>query len=563
MVAGGSRAGEAWWAWGILASTGLTGAGQFLGTLDYISPEQVQGGPVDGRADQYALACSAFELLTGGPPFRRDAALALMHAQLLEPPPKLTSRRPDLPVAADAVLDRALAKAAQRYGSCRDFAEALRGAFGLLPYDSGPRLVPPVAYPPTQVADPAAAAAAGTVGSEAAGGWAAAGAAAAGAVAGGAAAGTVGSGAAAGAAAGAASAGTAGSGAAGGAGAGTGGAAAGTASGVADLPTSTGEASIPPVLPGPVTPDHSGRHDGNGGPPGRRRRRRRAGIAAAVAAVAVLAVAAVVLLLPGPGPKPKPRPVPVFSPVAAKSAFAPVSGDVFVYYRQGKQSKAELSGDIKHVTKGEIAQLYAQQFPYNRAPVPVGSVLLHPAGKTASYTFQVTPVLATRYRVEVFGSSTATAPLASSATRTVYVDIESTPHGNPPACARPVCHDSFRYRVPVPSPALSAVMSETVYAYFNINLSTGKVPAAPTVLRLGPGDPQVTAPQRASADEYEFTITYVFHVGSDAYNWSSTWCTKDIEATDGIGLPGHHGCGDPAFPPRRAISARTGRAPGG
>ena len=573
------------------ASTGLTGAGQFLGTLDYISPEQVQGGPVDGRADQYALACAAFELLTGGPPFHRDEALALMHAQLLDPPPKLTSRRPDLPATADAVLDRALAKVPeQRYDSCRDFAEALRGAFGLQPYDSGPRLIPPVAYPPTQVAgSAAAAAAAGTVASEAAGGWAPAGAAAAGAVADGpaaagtvgseavaggpAAAGTVGSEAVAGgpaaagtvgsgAVAGGASAGPAGSGAVTGAAAAGGwgaagavadGASAGTvgsaaAGGAADLPTSTGEASIPPMLPEAVTEDHSGRREGDGGPPERSRRGRRVRIAAAVAAVAVLAVVAVVLLLPGPGPKPKPRPVPVFSPVAAKSGSAPVYGDVYVYYRQGNQSNAELSGDIKHVTKGEVAQLYAQQFPYNHAPVPVGSVLLHPAGKTASYTFQVTPVLATRYKVEVFGSSTATTPVASSATRTIYVDIESTPHGNPATCARPVCHESFRYRVPVPSPALGAVMSETVYAYFKLNLSAGKVPAAPTVLQLSAGDPQVSVPQRVSADEYEFTITYVFQVGNDAYNWSSTWCTKDIEATDGIGLPGHHGCGDPTVP---------------
>jgi hypothetical protein len=320
------------------------------------------------------------------------------------------------------------------------------------------------------------------------------------------------------------------------------------AGGVADLPTSTGEASIPPILPDAVTEDHSGRREADGGPPGRSRRRRRVRIAAAVAAVAVLAVVAVVLLLPGPGPKPKPRPVPVFSPVAAKSGFAPVYGDVYVYYRQGNQSNAELSGDIKHVTKSEVAQLYAQQFPYNHAPVPVGSVLLHPAGKTASYTFQVTPVLATRYKVEVFGSSTATTPVARSATRTIYVDIESTAHGNPATCARPVCHESFRYRVPVPSPALGAVMSETVYAYFKLNLSAGKVPAAPTVLQLSAGDPQVSAPQRVSADEYEFTITYVFQVGNDAYNWSSTWCTKDIEATDGIGLPGHHGCGDPTVP---------------
>src|SRR6202012_4996569 len=50
---------------GITSSTGLTGAGRFLGTPDYAAPEQVTGDPVDGRADQYALACVAFTLLTG------------------------------------------------------------------------------------------------------------------------------------------------------------------------------------------------------------------------------------------------------------------------------------------------------------------------------------------------------------------------------------------------------------------------------------------------------------------------------------------------------------------
>ena len=53
-----------------LASAGMTGSGQFLGTPGYISPEQIQGRTVDGRTDQYSLACTAFEMLTGGPPFR-------------------------------------------------------------------------------------------------------------------------------------------------------------------------------------------------------------------------------------------------------------------------------------------------------------------------------------------------------------------------------------------------------------------------------------------------------------------------------------------------------------
>ncbi|HEX9030469.1 MAG TPA: protein kinase [Streptosporangiaceae bacterium] len=137
---------------GSLQASGLTGTGTFLGTLDYISPEQIEGKPVDGRADEYALACAAFELLTGVPPFQRDEAMAVMYAQLSEPPPQLTSRRGDLPTAADAVFARALAKLpAERYGNCREFSDALREAFGIRPYDSGPGSVPSGEHPATQV----------------------------------------------------------------------------------------------------------------------------------------------------------------------------------------------------------------------------------------------------------------------------------------------------------------------------------------------------------------------------------------------------------------------------
>ncbi len=123
---------------GSLQASGLTAKGYFLGTLEYVSPEQIEGKLVDGRADQYALACSAFEILTGAPPFRREEALAVMYAQLSEPPPALSGCMPGLPEAADAVFARALAKVpAERYDSCREFAEALRAAFGLRPFDSG------------------------------------------------------------------------------------------------------------------------------------------------------------------------------------------------------------------------------------------------------------------------------------------------------------------------------------------------------------------------------------------------------------------------------------------
>ncbi|HTX27631.1 MAG TPA: protein kinase, partial [Streptosporangiaceae bacterium] len=125
-----------------LAAAGLTPTGQFMGTLDYVAPEQLGGQPVDGRADQYALACAAFEMLAGSPPFHQDEAMAVMFAHASQPPPPLTSQRPDLPAAADQVLARGLAKApADRYASCREFADALRGSLGLPPYAQVPSAV--------------------------------------------------------------------------------------------------------------------------------------------------------------------------------------------------------------------------------------------------------------------------------------------------------------------------------------------------------------------------------------------------------------------------------------
>ncbi len=82
------------------AGVALTASGQFLGTLDYVAPEQIEGRPLDGRTDEYALACSAFEMLCGEPPFRRDQSVSVMYAHLSEPPPQIRSLRPDLPARA-------------------------------------------------------------------------------------------------------------------------------------------------------------------------------------------------------------------------------------------------------------------------------------------------------------------------------------------------------------------------------------------------------------------------------------------------------------------------------
>src|SRR6202451_4398588 len=101
-----------------LSVSALTSTGQFLGTLDYIAPEQIEARAVNGRTDEYALACSAFTMLTGHPPFVRDESVGVMWAQISAPPPALTSSRPDLPAAVDEVMAKALAKVpTERYGT--------------------------------------------------------------------------------------------------------------------------------------------------------------------------------------------------------------------------------------------------------------------------------------------------------------------------------------------------------------------------------------------------------------------------------------------------------------
>ena len=111
--------------------SGLTATGEFMGTIDYISPEQIQGRPVDGHADMYSLACVLYECLTGRVPFAKDVDAAVIWAHVEEMPTMPSSLQPTLPRGIDEVMGRALAKdPADRYATCRDFITAARAALG-------------------------------------------------------------------------------------------------------------------------------------------------------------------------------------------------------------------------------------------------------------------------------------------------------------------------------------------------------------------------------------------------------------------------------------------------
>ncbi|BDT97867.1 serine/threonine-protein kinase [Nocardia sputorum] len=103
----------------------LTQTGTFTATLAYAAPEQLSGAPLDHRADQYALACTLFRLLTGTVPFDATNPVAVIQGHLSAPPPPVSRLRPGLPVALDGVLAKAMAKhAADRFDSCGEFAAA-------------------------------------------------------------------------------------------------------------------------------------------------------------------------------------------------------------------------------------------------------------------------------------------------------------------------------------------------------------------------------------------------------------------------------------------------------
>ncbi len=88
----------------------LTGTGQFIGTIDYVAPEQIQGEPATSASDSYALTVVLFECLTGSVPFRRPTEAAVLYAHLIEPPPRATELAPGLPPAIDNVIAAGMAK---------------------------------------------------------------------------------------------------------------------------------------------------------------------------------------------------------------------------------------------------------------------------------------------------------------------------------------------------------------------------------------------------------------------------------------------------------------------
>ena len=113
----------------VASTSGLTKTGRFVGTLDYVAPEQIRGGEIDARADVYALGCLLFKLLTGEVPFPRDGEAARLYAHLNDEPPAASLFTPMVPKALDRVIARAMAKTPDaRFPSAGDLGRAADAA---------------------------------------------------------------------------------------------------------------------------------------------------------------------------------------------------------------------------------------------------------------------------------------------------------------------------------------------------------------------------------------------------------------------------------------------------
>ncbi|MGH8970390.1 MAG: protein kinase domain-containing protein [Actinomycetes bacterium] len=139
-----------------VSATRYTSAGQFLGTIQYVPPEQIANKPLDARSDVYSLACVMYEAFSGRPPFVREDDAAMLFAHLAEMPAPISMIRQDLPDGVDEALAKALAKEPDaRTQTCRELIAQLHSAFRSTAEDRVITVPPGAMAPPAAVVPPA------------------------------------------------------------------------------------------------------------------------------------------------------------------------------------------------------------------------------------------------------------------------------------------------------------------------------------------------------------------------------------------------------------------------
>jgi hypothetical protein len=265
----------------------------------------------------------------------------------------------------------------------------------------------------------------------------------------------------------------------------------------------------------------------------------------------LISAGAVAVVAAGVGPAVAQAAVGPSVTIGVGSAFPKAYGYTFVVfgstYDHQKYATATISGSVSNATSGNVAQLYAQPFPYKHAPVAVaGKQVVLNGDSSETYSFTAIPGIATRYSVEILTSTAvSTPPLTTSGVVTSYVVTDQWYTGVK-TCNRtgnrPICHQSIQIHTLLPASARLAEARKKLYFYFAINLNPRRIPKLPVRLTLD-NSARIGKAKRVSATEFEQSAGFSFRVNNDAYNFNVDFCSKASESSDGVNLPGHHFCG--------------------
>jgi hypothetical protein len=231
--------------------------------------------------------------------------------------------------------------------------------------------------------------------------------------------------------------------------------------------------------------------------------------------------------------------------VAAKSDFAAVTGDTYVAYKGAKGTgTATLSGQVSGASSGERLALYAKPFrakSYKATGKPKTLTGVSPE----SYSFKVKPTIATSYQVRVLSGSTAEA----TASGRVYVteDLLVNFKGGKIKCHGSTCKLTLKAAVAMPASAYRTESRKHWYLYVGRLTKTG----LPNVFILSTKS-KASKPHKLNRSEYAITWTFIGPSQHHKLGYLPDACTRDTESRDGMGLPGHHHCGDHRVPASEA-----------
>jgi len=209
-----------------------------------------------------------------------------------------------------------------------------------------------------------------------------------------------------------------------------------------------------------------------------------------------------------------------------------VDGHAIVVYQTKKADRATISGKVTTTATNDTAQLLAKPFgakAYSALGTPVA---LTPLDGVASYSFSVMPSLATEYKVQLAGTDST-----ASGVVTVYVTTGGRAGKPHTTCTRTTCTFSLRIYTRLPASAYQAEVAKHPYLYQAVGYP--RLPKDYTLSKTA----KASKPTKVNSGEYWQTLTFYIPLRHGSAFWDTQACVRDTESKDGLGLPGHHGCG--------------------